>query len=518
MIKEILRLKGTGLGNKKIARALGISKNTVKRYVDEHALAVAEGTPSPIVAALTPVGVPAYEAPWAPLIDWNQVKTESDQGTRLRHAWEDLVQNGVEKNLRAVPYVSFWREFKRRYPEVPLDLHRDFPPGERCEADYKGDKGDMGCLGYIDRVSGQFVQCKLFGNILAFSQLFFATATHTEKQPDFLEAFADSFTYFGGVPQTSVVDNAKVGVTSAHRYDPDFHPEFAHFCEYYKTAQLAARAKKPKDKCFIENVLGVFWRWAKRHFRGRTFHSLGELNAFIASLVDQFNNRVQRKYGKSRRQKFEEGERDKLLPLPSTPYQSGVWKKHKLHPDCHVQVGYNFYSAPHALRGRELDVRVTTSVVEIFHQLDRVACHLIFPPSMQGKYRTTPEHLPPAHLAVLEFTPSQALKDAEKTGSATLQIVEALFHHDRHPLLYLRRIQGILRLGRRYSGQALEAACRKLVSIGARKPRLHEVEGIIKYETRRKDTDVALPVTRGPNPNLRGQVAWDDAAHSPFKH
>lgn len=510
MIKEILRLKAMGLGSEKVGLALGISKNTVKRYIRLHELAIAEGCPGPVVAALTPIGTPSYASPWSPLVDWDYAKQESDKGTKLRHFWEDHIFGGVLDELRTVPYITFWREFKRRFPEIPLDLHRDFPPGERCEADYKGDKGDMGCLGYFDRASRQFVQCKLFGNILAFSQLFFAKATHTEKQPDFLDAFADSFFYFDGVPQTAIVDNARVGVTKSHRYDPDFHPEYAHFCEHYKTANLAARPGKPRDKCFIENALGVFWRWARRRIRGRTFYSLGELNRYLEELVDEFNNRVQRKYGKSRRQKFEEGEREKLLPLPNEPYRTGVWKKLKLHPDCHLQVGLNFYSAPHLLRGQELDVRVTATVVEIFHQLDVVAQHFLLPPNNQGRYRTKLEHLPAAHLAILEFTPQQALRDAQAVGPSTHQIVELLFKHDRHPLLYLRRIQGMLRLARRYTPPALEEACRQLLQIGSMTPRIHDVEEIIKQALRCKGTETIPKVNRGPNPNLRGQSNWSE--------
>jgi len=176
-----------------------------------------------------------------------------------------------------------------------------------------------------------------------------------------------------------------------------------------------------------------------------------------------------------------------------------------------VQVNLNFYSAPHLLRGKELDVRVTSGVVEIFYQLDCVAHHFVLPPNWQGRYQTKLEHLPPAHLAVLEFTPKQALRDAERIGSSTLQIVEILFNHDRHPLLNLRRIQGILRLGRRHTEPALEEACRQLIEIDIRNPRLAAVEDIIKHTTRRKDKAVSMTVTRGPNPNLRGQAHWDDS-------
>ena len=132
MIKEILRLKAAGLGAERIAAALGISKNTVKSYVRKHELASVDAAPGPLVIALdASPPTPTYSSPWSPLIDWQQIKAETDQGGQVMQLWEEHAAASHHEQLRTVPYVSFWREYKRRYPETPLDLHRDFPPGER---------------------------------------------------------------------------------------------------------------------------------------------------------------------------------------------------------------------------------------------------------------------------------------------------------------------------------------------------------------------------------------------------
>jgi hypothetical protein len=404
-----------------------------------------------------------------------------------------------------VPYVTFWREFKRRYPEVPLEMHKIHPPGERSEADYKGDAPG---LGFVDK-DGKFVQCKLFGSVLAFSQLFFSRATETEKQIDFLPALAKSYEYFGGVSHTTAVDNAKPQVVRAHRYDPDLNPEFAHFCEHYDTAPLAMRPGKPKDKNVIENALGVFWRWARRRVRARTFFSLGELNAFLLDLVDDFNNRVQRKYGISRRQKFENGEREKLLKLPTGTYTPGSWKKAKLHPDCHIQVGHNFYSAPYNLRGRELEVRITPQFIEVFHNLERVAMHMKASSNSMGRYLTKDSHLPPAHIALKEANVKSIIEDGDLVGSATGHVIRTLIEQACHPLMYLRRAQGILRLKKRYSEGVLDKACAVVVSIGIEFPKLKDIEDIVKNSKTLAAYENVVPIiNRGKNENLRGQSSW----------
>jgi len=170
--------------------------------------------------------------------------------------------------------------------------------------------------------------------------------------------------------------------------------------------------------------------------------------------------------------------------------------------------GKNFFSAPYQLRGYELDVRASHSFIEIFQQLERVAIHRNFPPNHQGRYRTDDNHLPDKHLAVKEFTPQRALDQAKQIGPATDLLVSGLIFNAKHPLLYLRRVQGILRLANRYTPADLEYASLQLVEINIEMPRLDDLERIIKSARMQSGPSPLLVVQRGPNPNLRGQHSW----------
>jgi transposase len=493
MIQEILRLKAMGLSKRKIAKALDCSRNTVDKYLEGDAV-------SAVATAAA-----EYRAPWSESLDWAKIHAATVRGAPLADLWEEAA--ATSDDVAGVPYVSFWREYRRRYPNVPLDLHKIHPPGERCEVDYKGDSPG---LGYIDRASREFVPCRLFGAVLSFSQLFFPRATLTEKQGDLLRSIAEAYGYFGGVALTTAVDNAKALVSRAHRYDPDLNREFAHFAEHHGTAPLAMRPRKPKDKNLIENALGVFWRWVRRRLRDRPCYSLGELNDFLRELADVFNSRVQRKYGLSRWQKFEDAEKAKLLPLPVLAYTFGEWRTAKVHPDCHVQVGKNFYSVPYKLRGKDVEVRLSSGLVEAFFKLECVARHLRASANMQGRYVTTDAHLPDAHRALREATPQTAVSEATAIGPATEVVVRDLVEKARHPLMYLRRVQGILRLIKRYSAGDLERACATLVKVGVTMPRLADVEDIIKSNIDPRSAAV-IPISRGPNPYLRGQQTWSQS-------
>jgi len=267
------------------------------------------------------------------------------------------------------------------------------------------------------------------------------------------------------------------------------------------------RPRKPKDKNLIENALGVFWRWVGPKIRKRQFFSLGELNAFIEECCDTFNSRIQKKYGTSRQQKFEASELEKPLALSTKSYSWGIWKKAKVHPDCHIQVKRNFYSVPYSLRSKEVDVRIGSSAVEVYVDLQRVAMHLLVSEKRFGVYTTKKEHLPEAHVAINEFTPQKAISEAENIGEATGEIIRNLISKSTHPLMYLRRCQGILRLAKRYSAPSLEAACKVLVFLNRSMPKLSDVEGIITHENAQRSLS-NMEVKRASNPNLRGQESF----------
>lgn len=493
MRQEIKRLKQTGLGIKTIARVLHVSKNTVRKHLQETQTAQDQG-------------IKNYSPIWAQSIDWVLVRQAVEKGIALGHWWEDNIKNQATGDLAGLSYISFWREFRRRFPRLDLEFHKNHPPAERCEADFKGDAPG---LGYTDRASGQFIPCRLFGAVLCYSQMFCAVARPAEKQTDWLSGLQTSFEFFAGAAKLLSVDNAKAMVQRADWWDPDLNPEFFRFCEHYRIAPVIARPAKPKDKNLIEGALGLFWRWARSKITQRSFFSLGQINEYLQELCRQFNDRVQRKYGLSRLARYEAQEKSQMLPLPQQPFELAEWKKAKVHPDCHVQVQRNFFSAPYGLRGEVLDVRLSPAYVEIFHKMQRVALHRLPPPNQQGRYITQAGHLPRAHQAMLEATPQRVLQEARSVGPQTHAIVARLIQEAVHPLAYLRRCQGILRLKKSYGAKELENVSRLLEALGQRMPKLRDFESLLKNPLYLKATRATEITQRKPNEHLRGQMHWD---------
>jgi hypothetical protein len=331
-------------------------------------------------------------------------------------------------------------------------------------------------------------------------------ATETEKQADWFHATEEGFRDFGGVPKQIVFDNAKVMVSRSDWYDPDLNREFARFAEHYGIAPMPARPGKPKDKNLIEGVLGIFWRWIRPKLKGQRFFSLNDLNRWLRDYLKIFNDRIQRKYGLSRSARFQMAEEDLLKPLPDQPFEFADWKKAKVHPDCHIQVSWNFYSVPFRLRGKELDVRITRSFIEIFSGLDRVALHKHMHSSQRGRYSTEMAHLPESHLALKEYVPAKVISDAENIGKETHHLIKRLINEAQHPYLYLRRAQGIVRLKGKFGTEKVENASRIFNQFGDWLPRLRDFESMVKAPC--PEDVIQKVVVRGSNPNLRGLPYW----------
>jgi transposase len=503
MVREIFRLRAAGLGTKAIARALGMSKNTVKAYLREQEQLTAAGISESGVQALK-VTLPQQPA-WSLQVDWEACHEDVAGGTALLTWWEENVANIKTGDVAGVPYVTFWRHFGKRYPKIDLDYHKLHPPGKSSEIDFKGADPE---LVFWSRETNEWVQCRLFGCVLSFSQMFYAEATITEKQADWFACTQNSFRFFGGVSETIVCDNPAALVSKASRYDPECNPEFLKFCEHYNTVPQPARPYSPKDKNLIEVSLGVFWRWVRPKIKREKFYSLGEMNAFIRDRVVEFDMKVRRKTGMSRKAIFEATERQNLRALPETDFEFGEWKKAKVHPDCHIQHQYNFYSVPWKYVGQEVDVRVSRSFLEIYASLERQAIHKQPLSKFRGKYITDDAHLPEAHRAMREDAVQKVLNTAQYAGPATFDLIQRLLQQARHPLLYLRRCQGIMRLRRCYSSEKLENACVTIAQIGISMPRLADVEGIIKNSANTGQIANAATPKRNPNPNLRGKDYW----------
>src|ERR1700720_3503488 len=96
------------------------------------------------------------------------------------------------------------------------------------------------------------------------------------------------------------------------------------------------------------------------------------------------------------------------------PYQYAEWKRCRVNLDYHVEIAKHYYSVPHQLIRQEVEARITTTTVEIFHRGKRVASHRR---SLRPHRPTTvAEHMPSSHRRYRDWTHQRIRREAEAVG------------------------------------------------------------------------------------------------------
>ena len=402
----------------------------------------------------------------------------------------------LEKHPDGLRYTTFCDRYRAWLGRRGLVMRQVHVAGDKVFVDYSGKRPSI-----VDTATGEVVDVELFVAALGASNLIYAEASRTQRSAEWIASHVRAFEYFGGVPAALVPDQLKSGVSSSCRYEPAAQRTYEELAQHYGTTVLPARPLHPRDKAKVEVAVQIAQRWLLAPVRNEVFHSLGALNARLHELLVDLNGREMRRYGKSRRALFEEMERAALRPLPTSRFEYADWQRARVNIDYHVQVDGHLYSVPFRLVHEEVEARVTLDVVEIMHGRVRVASH---PRSIvRGGFSTIVEHMPSAHRAQAEWTPSRILTWAGKVGSGTRELCEAILADRPHPEQGFRSCLGILRLGKRYGDVRLEAACRRALGVRARSYR--HVESILKNGLDRvasTDEPLSSPLT---HENVRGR-------------
>jgi transposase len=482
-LREILRLKfEVGLSHRAIVRACGVGLGTVSDYVHRAASA---GLSWPLPADLDDIALEARVFagasalnPGRALPDWAWVHRELRRdGVTLQLLWHEYIETHSD-GYRYSQFCERYRRWARKLNPSMRQVHR---AGEKTFIDYSGKKPHL-----VDRRTGEERPVDLFVAALGASSYIFAEATERQDLPSWVGSHIRMAESFGGSTAIWVPDNLKSGITTPCRYEPEVNRTYADLAAHYGAVVIPARAGHPKDKPKVEAAVLVAQRWILAALRNRVFFDLSDLNAAIRERTDAINRRPMKKLGVSRRELFEMRE----------------WKPCRVNIDYHVEVDHNLYSVPHNLLHERVEARFTQTTVEIFFRGQRVASHARL--SGRGRPATNPAHMPAAHRAHAEWSPSRLIAWGEKTGPATGRVVEEIMRRLPHPEQGYRACLGLLRLGKAYGDERLEAACMRAERLGS--PRYRTVKNILASGAdRRLIEDESPPTYSLPvHDNVRG--------------
>src|SRR6266700_3091564 len=371
-----------GRSKNEVAGSLGLSRNTVRKYV-----AAAEA------AGMVPGGPAVGQQEWARLArEWFPELAD----TRLRQVtWPAIGEHRdyivaqlearvtvatIHQRLRderglAVSVASLRRYVAANLPEEVrraqvrvLSLH-SAEPGEQAQIDY-------GLLGrWADPVTGRVRAVWAFAMVLCCSRYLFVRPVITMDQRAWTECHVAAFAFFGGVPARLVPDNLKTGVDRPDLYDPRINRSYAELAAHYGCLVDPARSRKPRDKAQVERpmpyIRDSFWR-------GREFTRLVQMQAEAVRWCEQVaGQRSCRPLdGAAPAAVFAAAEKPALAALPKAPFVLAEWSRCKVGPDIHASAARVLYSIPWQHIGKTLDVRLTSSMAQFFDRGELVKTHV----------------------------------------------------------------------------------------------------------------------------------------------
>ena len=472
-IREALRLHlQGGLTYNQVGRVLKISKSVVGKYVSLARVAgvdfaAADGlSDEALEARLYRPALARSSHQLAP--NFGVVHQELKRpGVTLMLLWEEY----AAANPLAYKYTSFCVKYSEFAKTQLRSMRQVHTAGEKLFIDYAGDTVPI-----VDAATGEITRAQIFVAVLGASNYTFACATPRQTTEDWIGAQVLALEFIGGVPKLIVPDQARALIKTPGRYDPQPGRMYEEFARHYGCAVLPARPGHPRDKPKVEAAVLLVQRWILARLRNRQFFSLAELNRAIAELLVNLNQRPFKKLPGCRRSAFEQLDAPVLRPLPAERFRLSRWKTAKVNVDYHVEFDGHFYSVPHRFVGAKLDLRVTGALLECFASNQRVAGHAVS--TVRGGHTTTPEHMPAAHRAHLEWTPAKLIAWGERIGVSTAAVVTWQMAHRPHPEQGYRACLGLLALARKYSAPRLEAACTRAMAIRA--PNLRSVTSILQ--------------------------------------
>ena len=454
MINAIRILQERGWSKRRIARELGIDRETVGRYVSQWSNSSKPATEAPTGSddskpAKAPTGSdctnPCHEAysrsQCEPLRE--VIKDKLREGLSCQRIYQDIT---IEHEFSGSYYSV--RRFVRSLGEAnPIPFRRmECLPGEQAQVDF-------GAGAYIVSSDGKRRRPHVFRIVLSYSRKGYSEVVYRQTTDDFIRCLENSFWYFGGVPRTIIIDNLKAAVKNADWYDPDIHPKIQSFCEHYGTVILPAKPYMPRHKGKIERGIGYVKNNA---LKGHTFSSLQDQNQHLLNWETYVADT--RIHGTTRKQAgklFKEEEKSSLLALPAGRFPCFAEGKRSVHRDGHIEVQKSYYSVPPEYVGREVWARWDGHLVRIYNsRMEQIAVHVQVEP---GKFQTLQKHIHSQKSTTVEKGTAWMLQRVSLIGTNADKWAQAMLKARGIP--GIRVLVGLLSLVNYYDSGSIDRAC-----------------------------------------------------------
>lgn len=343
---DIWSLKREGFSQRQIARKLGLSRNTIAKFLKK-------GNVKPYDTSQRTSGL----EPWH---DALRTKLEEEDYTATRlHRW--VRAQGYTGSYETVKrFVSKEKSAKERLAYLRFETE----PGLQAQVDFSEFR--------VRKTNGEEQKYYLFVLVLGYSRQMYAELVPNQCLRTFLDCHQRAFAWLGGVPVECVYDNLKNVVVRRLVGQIDWNTTMLDFAHHYGFRLVACPPYAPWCKGKVERPIGYlnadFWR-------GYVFSSLTQANADLWHWLTEVA--AQRVHGTTREVVGVRFAREKpsLGPLPAQSYDTREKVVRKVYRDCQVSFGGNRYVVPHRWVGKKLLVCSDGQQLTVYHDAESIVTY-----------------------------------------------------------------------------------------------------------------------------------------------
>jgi transposase len=426
---DVVRLSRDGMSARAIARALHVSRNTVRAILEGHGDAREQ-----VHSALRPKRA---------VVRPSQLDTYRPKLEELLRTYPDITAQRVYETLRAET------EFRGGYTGVK-DLVRRIRPKPAPTPSLQTpprEPGDLAESDWATRVirftHAPSEELQVFGYTLRYSTRKYYGFHESKDIHALMDGHRHVFNRFEGAARRVKYDVQKPAVLRWEGNQPIYNPRFVDFATYYEMVPVACRPRRPNEKPRVERS---FWELDRSFLNGRSFRDRADLERQCVEWLDTIADLrpLKRMKRRTRLELFAE-EKPLLRPLPRHPYDTA----RVLYKLCDLEgfIAYegNWYSLPYEDVTQILPVRVTEHELFVYRpDLTCIARHALLPRG--GQQRSTLDGHRPRHA---ERGPDldQLRLAYRDLGDVALEYLAALERHEPRSAGYHARQVLLLREG-----------------------------------------------------------------------
>lgn len=442
---QVVTLAKQGVTARAIARALGISRNTVRARLTAHETG-RETEQVAIPARPSRAPRPSKLDVWKPRVTELIARFADITAQRVFEILKDEGFDGgytrVKKHMRAV-----------RPPPRPTPSRAtpDYAPGEMSESDWspyevrftQGHKAIVQALSYV-----------LVGSKRKYFGLYESNDLHA-----LMDGHDRAFARLDGCAHRCKFDSQKPVVLRWESNQPIYNPRFLAFSSHYEFRPLAVRRGHPNDKPRVERS---FWEVERSFLNGREFRDLADMRVQLADWLERIVDH-RKFHGRTALDRYAE-EKEHLVRLPRHAYDTARVVYRVCGIDGFVDWHGNRYAVPYDHVTDLLPVRITQRELFVYAaDLKCIARHELAPRGAGAKLDPTGLHPRPQRKSPIDL--DQVRVAFDNMGERAAEFFALM---SRGPArIWGAQARQILLLRARYSTEEIELALGHAASFGA---------------------------------------------------